>query len=97
MGFIKIDVEGHETDVLEGARATIRAHRPVLMIENELAHVGDRIGGVFGALTALDYTVLGLKDDVLTDWRTFDVAAFQQRTRGDRARYLQNFVAIPSA
>lgn len=97
VGFIKIDVEGHEADVLEGAAATIRANRPVLMIENEVAHVGDRIGGVFEALTALDYTVLGLKDDVLTDRRTFDVAAFQQRTRGERSRYLQNFVAIPSA
>jgi FkbM family methyltransferase len=33
VGFIKIDVEGHELDVLRGAAATIAASRPHLMIE----------------------------------------------------------------
>jgi hypothetical protein len=31
--FIKIDVEGHEEAVLDGARALIAAQRPMLMIE----------------------------------------------------------------
>jgi hypothetical protein len=32
-GFIKIDVEGFEGKVLQGADKTIRSHRPVIMIE----------------------------------------------------------------
>jgi FkbM family methyltransferase len=32
-GFIKIDVEGFEGEVLQGADKTIRSHRPVIMIE----------------------------------------------------------------
>lgn len=31
---MKIDVEGMEPEVIEGARATIAAHRPVLFVEN---------------------------------------------------------------
>lgn len=36
--FIKIDVEGHEFAVLEGAEQTIRSHRPNLLLELEERH-----------------------------------------------------------
>lgn len=35
--FIKIDVEGMETEVLTGARETLRRHSPILYIENDRA------------------------------------------------------------
>lgn len=35
--FIKADVEGMEADVLRGAQATIRRHRPVIYVENDRA------------------------------------------------------------
>lgn len=39
---IKIDVEGHESEVLAGAEATIRRHQPVIIFEQ---HVSDFSGG----------------------------------------------------
>lgn len=34
LDWIKIDVEGHELEVLKGAEQTLRAHRPNLLVEN---------------------------------------------------------------
>ncbi len=33
VSFIKIDVEGHEIEVLKGARATLERNKPVMVIE----------------------------------------------------------------
>ena len=38
IGFIKIDVEGHELEVIEGALKTIKENKPVLLIEIEEKH-----------------------------------------------------------
>jgi FkbM family methyltransferase len=48
VGFIKIDVEGHELAVLEGAAQTIESERPVMLIEcNDDHHPGavERLAG----------------------------------------------------
>ncbi len=54
VGFIKIDVEGHEHAVLEGARATIEAHRPIVMVETEYRH-GAPVGAIFDLFAARGY------------------------------------------
>ena len=43
IGFVKIDVEGHEVNVLSGATRLIRCRRPVVLVEAEERH---RIGAV---------------------------------------------------
>ena len=35
IGLIKIDVEGYETAILEGGEETVRAHRPVVLVEQK--------------------------------------------------------------
>ena len=35
IGLIKVDVQGHESEVLRGARVTIESHRPVIWCEEE--------------------------------------------------------------
>jgi hypothetical protein len=46
VAFIKIDVEGHEVAVLEGASDTIARNRPVLLIESEDRHRKNAVADV---------------------------------------------------
>ncbi|MCY3818777.1 MAG: FkbM family methyltransferase [Gammaproteobacteria bacterium] len=62
---LKIDVEGHEDEVLDGAVDTIRRNRPVVLIEimggniyeTASPEVRERIRGTWNRLEALGYTV----------------------------------------
>lgn len=54
IGLIKIDVEGHEMSVIEGAKNTIKKHKPVIIAELEQRHykenlnlIIDRVKGDF--------------------------------------------------
>ena len=43
IGFLKIDVEGHELDILNGARKFIAQNMPTMLIEIEERHSGVQI------------------------------------------------------
>jgi FkbM family methyltransferase len=65
IGFIKIDVEGAECRVLEGARATITRTRPMIWVEANdvcLSRDGRSIPSLLGLLADLNYTANGLYD-----------------------------------
>lgn len=66
VGFIKIDVEGHELNVLKGALKTIQASRPVLQVEilEDPSYVNDH--EVTKLLRELDYEILCLKNNILS-------------------------------
>ncbi|MGU3539289.1 FkbM family methyltransferase [Methylobacterium sp. A54F] len=52
---IKIDVEGHEEAVLQGAIETIRASRPALLVEIEERHHPGRSADLMGWIEAMGY------------------------------------------
>ncbi len=62
VGFIKIDVEGHEYAVLEGAQQTLARHRPVLVVE--VGHeTMERRQLIQDMLAALNYAPVGVVVD----------------------------------
>ncbi len=64
VGFIKIDVEGHEHAVLMGGAATIERHRPIVMVETEYRH-GAPVPAIFAAFAERDYEARALTRDRL--------------------------------
>lgn len=74
---IKIDVEGHEQKVIEGAIATIRASRPALIVEIEQRHLSRPIGEVFAMVVGLGYRGFFLDKEKLVPIDRFDVGAHQ--------------------
>lgn len=58
VSFIKIDVEGHELHVLEGARQTLATHRPRILIEIK----DQNKAAAFGFFAELNYAARKLED-----------------------------------
>lgn len=93
VGFIKIDVEGHEFDVLLGAEATLRRSRPNLLIEIENRHAPDAVRRVTTHLQDRGYDGSFLLDGTLRPMSAF-VSAIHQRVGAPA--YINNFIFKPS-
>jgi FkbM family methyltransferase len=55
VGFMKIDVEGHELLVLNGAKNMIKNNLPIILIEIEQRHIDFPIENVFSYLESFGY------------------------------------------
>jgi FkbM family methyltransferase len=92
IGFIKIDVEGHEAAVLAGAAATIARDRPNLLIEIEEKHTQERIERALARILDLGYEGLFVAEGRLQPLSAFDPEAHHRRPRSG---YVYNFVFLP--
>jgi FkbM family methyltransferase len=96
IGFIKIDVEGHEKSVLEGAQETLARDRPNLFVENEFTHAGAGVTDVFDMMKALDYDGFALIDGVFSNISRLSLEEHQiNAERGSQGSYVKNFIFIP--
>jgi len=105
VGFIKIDVEGHEIEVLRGAEQTLRREKPVLMIEIEQRHLEFPIADIFAWLGGLGYQGFFLRGGAKVPLEQFSVEADQtahledviaERYSRIRGRYINNFFFTPA-
>lgn len=98
VSFIKIDVEGHERQVLQGGRETIAREQPVLLIEMEQRHLGDRsLGDEFAEIEGMGY-----RGEFLLEgrWRSLDDFDVRRHQNPDDLhehpqRYVFNFAFHP--
>ncbi len=103
-GFIKIDVEGHEQAVLDGAARTIRRCRPRLLIEIEEHRTPGALGHIGAFMRRFNYRGFFLRHHAVWPVEEFDAATMQRpadiadfrasarRTAFDR--YVNNFLFV---
>jgi FkbM family methyltransferase len=98
-GFLKIDVEGHELAVLEGAKQILESYRPSILVECEARHRPD--GDVRPVFDLLDSH--GYEGSFFLNRHRYPLAAFRpgthQRLDADSAnlpaQYVNNFAFVP--
>ncbi|MAY66178.1 MAG: hypothetical protein CMM77_03510 [Rhodospirillaceae bacterium] len=94
VGFMKIDVEGAEMAVLDGARKTIARDRPVMLIEIEAVHTGRPLPDMIAEVEGYGYRGMALIGDKLVPLTDIDLDRDQSHV--DKSDYLFNFVFYPT-
>ena len=98
VGFIKVDVEGTELDVLAGGRDLIARCRPTLLVEIEEIHNRRPIETALASVTAMGYRGLYLQHGVLRPLEAFDAERDHRLPfHGDRRGYVYNFIFLAAA
>jgi FkbM family methyltransferase len=94
IGFIKIDVEGFEKEVLQGAAETLKRDRPNLLIEMEELHTKTPLAEMIAGVCAYGYRAFVLSNGTLTPLERIDMIA-RHAPGVAREDYLFNFIFLP--
>jgi FkbM family methyltransferase len=102
VAFVKIDVEGHELNVLNGAIELLEQSQPVFLVEAEDRHRDKATRSIFDFFEARSYRGFFLKDGAAVSTRQFSPAELQDASvllpDGGRKRgrsYVNNFFFFP--
>ena len=95
---IKIDVEGHEEYVIEGARNVIQSNKPILIVEIEQRHLKKQIEEVFQSILKLNYKGFFLENGNLTSLNQFNYDLHQKLylNKVTSKKYINNFIFVPN-
>ena len=102
VGFLKIDVEGHELAVLKGARNVLRYFKPLILIEAEARHHSFSLSVIFEFIEGFGYAGYYLDPSrlELREVKDFDCSRDQSLSRlqeRDLFHYLNNFLFVDLA
>ena len=103
VGFLKIDVEGHELSVLDGASQLVARTRCNILIETEDRHHVGATSAVFEWMSSRGYLGYFLHDGRLTPVQAFDRTVHQNEANiggwrsgwERRGVYVNNFMFVP--
>jgi FkbM family methyltransferase len=98
VSFIKIDVEGYESEVLQGAASTISICRPLMLIEIEQRHLRRPMTEIIGGILEQGYNGFFYRDSRLVDIAEFSYEKDQAPYLNDlrSSRYVNNFIFKPA-
>jgi FkbM family methyltransferase len=97
---VKIDVEGHEFDAIQGCKIVLQKMKPVFIIEIELRHANYTIHDIFEFIKGYGYSVFyyNRKNLQTEDFDPSTIANFQKdEYLNDFNRYINNFIFIPNS
>ena len=94
---IKIDIEGHEQQCIEGSVVTILKYKPILVVEIEQRHLDSDIQNVFNYIEDLGYQGYFLEGNFLVSLSYFITNVHQNLEYLHTKRYKNNFIFIPSS
>jgi FkbM family methyltransferase len=94
VSMIKIDVEGHEEAVIEGAQETIKRNRPALIIESENRHNPGAPRRLANTLSGLGYLGFYLKDRYLMEFNSLRDKDIDPNNLSGGSPYINNFIFI---
>ena len=98
VGFLKIDVEGHEEPLLHGAEETLRRNSATVYIEIEERHNPGGIARIMTWLAELGYTDVQFRQHgAMHPFAEFDVERDQLQQQPRTAAYANNFMFTRSA
>ena len=92
--FIKIDVEGHEHEVIEGAQETIKKFKPTMVIEMEEKHNQIPIEDQISSVEKLGYKCCVLINEKIIQIEEIDLNKFHRNPTSNDS-YLFNFIFYP--
>jgi FkbM family methyltransferase len=96
IGFVKVDVEGHEEAVLDGGVKTLKREKPNLMIEIEERHAPGSLTRVSAFLEGLGYSGFYLDGKRIMPIAEFNPLSDQVRHNGKVGKYINNFLFFPT-
>jgi FkbM family methyltransferase len=94
---IKIDVEGHEHEVIKGALCSFKAYMPVLIIEIEQRHHQQDISLIINDLKQIGYNCFYFNsntfqiEELIDDPKSLQDASHFEKSR----KYIHNFIFVP--
>jgi FkbM family methyltransferase len=100
ISFVKIDVEGHEMDVLNGGRKLISEQKPVFMVEAEERHCAGTVQRTKEFFYEFDYQGLYILEEKVFPFVSFDYELqnckeLARPTTRKQMRYVNNFIFVP--
>jgi len=94
--FIKLDVEGHEQNVVDGAVSVLKKMKPVLLAEIETRHIGEKaLYALCNKIIDLGYAAYFFSGNKKLPFRQFNAGLHQNTEHINTSQYSHNFAFEP--